>query len=69
MQKSADPDPETIGTPQKFWSRWDAADCMIIRRILEVLWLDFVLDDVNLVPEMRRPFDVLVEGPCSESRS
>ena len=32
------------------------------RRILEVVCLNFTLDGVTLVPEMRKPFDVFAEG-------
>ena len=31
-------------------------------QILEIVWLSCRLDDVNLVPEIRKPFDVLAEG-------
>jgi hypothetical protein len=30
--------------------------------MLEIVCLNFVLDDTNLVYEMRKPFDVLAEG-------
>ena len=33
------------------------------RRILEIVCLNFRLDDVTLVPEIRKPFDILAEGP------
>jgi hypothetical protein len=32
------------------------------RRILEIVFLNCRLEDVNLVPTMRKPFDVLAEG-------
>lgn len=38
------------------------ADYSEKRRILEITWLNCRLDDATLVPVMRKPFDVLVEG-------
>ena len=32
------------------------------RRVLEIVFLNFVLDDVTLVPTTRKPFDMLAEG-------
>ena len=32
------------------------------RRYLVIVFLNFVLDDVTLVPTTRKPFDVLAEG-------
>jgi hypothetical protein len=46
-----------------------AADCAEKRRILEIVFLNCVLDGVTLVPTMRKPFDVLAEGlPIQWSR-
>ena len=39
------------------------ADHAANRHILEIICLNFRLDDVTLVPTMRKPFDVLAEGP------
>jgi site-specific DNA recombinase len=46
------------------------ADYAAKRRILEIVFLNCRLDDVTLVPTMRKPFDVLAEGLVSNlSRS
>jgi hypothetical protein len=37
-----------------------------MRRILEIVCLNCKLDGATLVPEIRRPFDVLVEGLVSD---
>ena len=42
--------------------RWVTADYSTKRRILAILCLNFSLDDVTLVPEWRKPFDMLAEG-------
>jgi hypothetical protein len=36
------------------------------RRLLEIVCLNCRLDDVTLVPTMRKPFDVLAEGLISK---
>ncbi len=46
--------------------QWLTADYAAKRRILEIVFLNCVLDDVTLVPTMRKPFDVLAEGLISE---
>ena len=33
------------------------------RKILEIVWLNCTLVDVTLCPTIRKPFDVLAEGP------
>ena len=43
-------------------AKWFAADWAAKRRILEILCLNWKLDGVTLVPEMRKPFDMLAEG-------
>lgn len=43
-------------------AKWLTADYAVKRRLLEIVFLDFVLDDVTLVPETRKPFDMLAEG-------
>jgi site-specific DNA recombinase len=53
---------------QSLRERWFKADLAAKRRILEIICLNFRLVDVTLVPEMRKPFDVLVEGLISEER-
>ena len=47
---------------QTLRSQWLTADYAAKRRILEIVFLNCCLDDVNLVPTMRKPFDVIVEG-------
>ena len=47
---------------QTLCSRWVAADYDVKRRILEILCLNLTLDDVSIVPEWRKPFDVLAKG-------
>jgi hypothetical protein len=42
------------------------ADYDAKRRILEIVCLNCELDGVTLVPEIRKPFDVLAEGLLSE---
>jgi hypothetical protein len=41
---------------------WVRADYAVKRRILEILCLNCRLDDISLVPTIRKPFDVLAEG-------
>jgi hypothetical protein len=43
------------------------ADYAAKRRILEIVFLNCGLDDVNLVPTMRKHFDVLAEGLISKN--
>lgn len=47
---------------QTLKEQWIKADYAARRRILEILCLNCTLDGVNLVPTMRKPFDMLVEG-------
>lgn len=47
---------------QTLREKWLAADYAVKRRILEIVCLNCTLDDATLCPEMRKPFDVLVEG-------
>lgn len=42
--------------------KWVRADYAVKRRILEILCLNCRLDDISLVPTMRKPFDLLAEG-------
>jgi DNA invertase Pin-like site-specific DNA recombinase len=48
---------------QNLRAKWLTADYAEKRRVLEIVFLNFVLDDVTLVPETRKPFDMLAEGP------
>lgn len=47
--------------------KWLTADYTAKRRILEIVFLNCTLDDVTLVPTMRKPFDVLAEGLVSKN--
>jgi site-specific DNA recombinase len=53
---------------QTLCQQWLTADYAAKRRILDFVFLNGRLEDVNLVPTMRKPFDVLAEGPISERR-
>ncbi|MBL9084252.1 MAG: recombinase family protein [Planctomycetales bacterium] len=54
---------------QTLRGQWLTADYATKRRILEIVFLNCRLDDVTLVPQIRKPFDVLAEGLVSnESR-
>ena len=52
---------------QTLTDKWLTADYAAKRRILEIVCLNFCLDDATLVPEIRKPFDVLVEGHFVQS--
>lgn len=47
---------------QNLRSKWFAADYVAKRRILEIVCLNWKLVGVSLVPEMRKPFDLVAEG-------
>ena len=47
---------------QRLGEKWVTADYAAKRHILEIVCLNFRLDDVTLIPTMRKPFDVLAEG-------
>jgi site-specific DNA recombinase len=47
---------------QTLTQKWLSANVRTKRRLLEIVCLNFSLDGVSLVPTMRKPFDVLVEG-------
>lgn len=47
---------------QNLRGKWLTADYSVKRRYLEIVFLNFVLDDVTLVPTTRKPFDMLAEG-------
>ena len=51
---------------QTLKQQWLTADYAAKRRLLEIVFLNCRLDDVTLVPTMRKPFDVLAEGLISE---
>jgi len=52
---------------QSLTEKWLNADVRAKRRLLEIVCLNFSLVDVTLVAEMRKPFDVLVEGLVSNN--
>ncbi len=47
---------------QSLAEKWDSADIAAKRKILDILCLNWTLEDVNLTPTMRKPFDVIAEG-------
>ena len=47
---------------QSLQAKWVTSDYDAKRRILEIVCLNWRLDDASLVPTMRKPFDVLAEG-------
>lgn len=47
---------------QNLRAKWLTADYSAKRRVLEIVFLNFDLDDVTLVPTMRKPFGILAEG-------
>jgi DNA invertase Pin-like site-specific DNA recombinase len=51
---------------QTLKEKWLTADYRAKRKILEIVSLNFRLVDATLVPEWRKPFDVLAEGLSSE---
>ena len=51
---------------QSLADKWVTADYAAKRRILEIICLNFRLDDVSLYPVMRKPFDLLAEGLLSQ---
>ena len=52
---------------QSLAEKWVTADYAAKRHILEIICLNFRLDDVSLVPTMRKPFDVLAKGLLVQS--
>lgn len=47
---------------QSLAEKWVKADCRAKRHLLGIVCLNFLLDGVSLVPEMRKPFVALAEG-------
>ena len=47
---------------QALSEKWLVADTTEKRLLLEIICLNWTLDGVTLVPQMRKPFDLLVEG-------
>lgn len=52
---------------QTLKDKWLNADYRAKHQLLVIVCLNFSLDGVTLVPEMRKPFDVLAEGLVSEN--
>ena len=52
---------------QTLTEKWLTADYTTKRRILEITCLNFSLVGVTLTPTMRKPFDILAEGPLVSS--
>ena len=52
---------------QSLTDKWLTADVFEKRQILEIVFLNCVLDDVTLCPTIRKPFDVLAKGLISNN--
>jgi len=52
---------------QALTEKWFAADIAEKRVLLEIVCLNWTLDGVTLVPEIRKPFDILVKGQFVQS--
>ena|SRR3972149_2486200 len=52
---------------QSLIDKWVTADYAAKRRILEIVCLNFRLNDVSLCPEWRKPFDILAKGLLVQS--
>ena len=52
---------------QTLKEKWLNADYRAKHQLLEIVCLNFSLEGVTLVPEMRKPFDVLAKGLVSEN--
>jgi site-specific DNA recombinase len=59
--------PNVFDPSQTLRQQWLTADYAAKRRILEIVFLNCRLDDTNLVPTIRKPFDVLAEGLISKN--
>ena len=51
---------------QTIRQQWLTADYPEKRRLLEIVFLNCILDGVTLAPTMRKPFDILAEGLVTE---
>ncbi len=51
---------------QSLREKWFEADYAAKRRILEIIGLNWTLDDVSLCVSMRKPFDLLAKGLVSK---
>jgi len=52
---------------QSLREKWLTAVYSAKRRLLEIICLNWTLDDVSLVPTMRKPFDLLAKGLVSKN--
>ena len=52
---------------QSLEQRWVKADARTKRQLLQIVCLNYSLDGATLVPTIRKPFDILVEGPISKN--
>ncbi len=60
--ENADLAAKTFELSQRFAEKWLTADSASKRQILEMICLNLKLEGVSLVPEWRKPFDLLAEG-------
>lgn len=67
-QEEAEVVVEAFELSQSLCEKWLTADYAAKRKILEILLLNCILNDVTLSYEMRTPFDVLVEGQSLTQR-
>ena len=61
-QETADIAVKAFELSQNLHGKWLTADYSVKGRYLEIVFLNFVLDDVTVVPTTSKPFDVLAEG-------
>jgi site-specific DNA recombinase len=52
---------------QALAAKWLTADIAEKRVLMEIVGLNWTLNDTSLVPQMRKPFDLLVEGQLVSS--
>jgi site-specific DNA recombinase len=64
--ENADIAVKAFGLSQSLMSKWLTADYEAKRQILEIVCLNWRLDDVTFCPTMRKPFDVLAERLLSK---
>lgn len=60
--ENADLTSKVFELSQTLHQRWLTADYDEKRKILEIVWLNCDLVDATLVPQIRKPFDILAEG-------
>jgi site-specific DNA recombinase len=64
-EEDGDIAPKASELSQTLRKKWLTADCRAKRRLLDIVCFNFLPDGVSLVPTIRKPFDVLAEGPLS----